>query len=300
MKKHNKILLAFLLNLFFSIFEFFGGIISGSVAIASDALHDLGDALSIGISYFLEKLSHKKPNSRYTYGYIRYSLLGSVLQSGILLLGSVIIIIRAAKRIAAPEAINYNEMLIFAVVGLIINLIAAFVTAGKGSLNQRAAHLHMLEDTLGWATVLVGAVIMRFTDFWLLDPVLSIALAVFIGINAARALIEVINIFLLKMPNGICPEEIKEHLMEIEGVKDIHHLHINSLDGSRHAATLHVIIEGDASKIKAEIREELAEHSVIHAVIETEGPDESCESLECTAYSELESEHSHHHHHHHH
>ena len=300
MKKHNKILLAFLLNLFFSVFEFFGGIISGSVAIASDALHDLGDALSIGISYFLEKLSRKKPDSSYTYGYIRFSLLGSVLQSGILLLGSLIIVVRAAKRIVNPTPINYNEMLVFAVAGLLINLIAAFITAGKGSLNQRAAHLHMLEDTLGWATVLLGAVIMRFTDFWLLDPALSIALAVFIGINAAKALAEVVRIFLLKVPSDVSTQEIKEHLLEIEGVLDIHHLHINSLDGNRHVATLHAVIAGDAAKIKAQIREELAEHSVIHAVIETESERDCCENSECTAYAELESEHSHHHHHHHH
>lgn len=298
MKKQNKILTAFLLNFFFAVFEFIGGIISGSVAISSDALHDFGDALSIFAAYFLEKLSRKEPNGRYTYGYIRYSVLGSVLSALILLLGAVIIIIRAVKRIAAPVSINYNEMLVFAVVGFLVNLTATVITSEKGSLNMKAVNLHMLEDALGWAAVLAGAIVMRFTDFIIIDPILSIAISLFIGINAIKALKETLNIFLMKVPDSVSVNEIEKHLLEIEGVNEIHHLHISSLDGCRHTASLHAVIEGNAAKIKDKIRCELAEHSIIHAVIETEYENDNCSFRECTAYKDslnAAALHSHHH-----
>ena len=174
MKTEKNILIAFILNLSFAIFEFFGGIFTGSVAIVSDAIHDVGDATSIGISYFLEKKSKRKPDEKYTYGYLRYSVIGSVITTLILLVGSVIVIINAFNKIMNPTEINYKGMIIFAVFGLVINFVAAFVTHGGGSLNQKAVNLHMLEDVLGWAVVLVGAIIMNFTDIKIIDPLMSI------------------------------------------------------------------------------------------------------------------------------
>ena len=115
MKSEKNILIAFLLNLTFSVFEFIGGIFTNSVAIISDSIHDLGDAVSIGISYFLEKKSKKQPDEIYTYGYLRYSVIGSVITTLILLVGSVLVVINAIKRILNPAEINYNGMIIFAV-----------------------------------------------------------------------------------------------------------------------------------------------------------------------------------------
>lgn len=298
MKSDKKILTAFSLNLCFSVFEFIGGIFTGSVAIASDALHDLGDSISIGISYFLERLSRQNPDEKYTYGYIRYSLLGSVITNMILLTGSVLVIYNAVLRLINPTPINYSKMIIFAVIGFAVNLAAAFLTRDKGSLNQKAVNLHMLEDSLGWAVVLVGAVIMRFTDITYLDPIMSIAIAIFILINAAKNLKEVLEIFLEKAPDGINTCEIMHHLSEIEGVEDIHHLHLRSLDGYRHAATLHIVTSANPASIKAAVREELAEHGIIHSVIETESVGEECTDKECHA-AHTEVHHTHHHAHHH-
>ena len=115
MRTEKNILVAFVLNLLFSIFEFVGGIFTGSVAIISDAIHDIGDALSIGISYFLEKKSKKQPDDVYTYGYARYSVIGSVITTLILLFGSVMVIYNAILRIINPVPINYNGMILFAV-----------------------------------------------------------------------------------------------------------------------------------------------------------------------------------------
>ena len=154
MKKNKKrktdknILIAFILNLTFSIIEFVGGTFTGSVAIISDSIHDLGDALSIGISYFLERKSKKKPDEKHTYGYIRYSVLGSTITTVILLTGSILVIYNAILRIINPVEINYNGMIIFAVFGVIINFIAAYFTKEGDSLNQKSVNLHMLEDVL--------------------------------------------------------------------------------------------------------------------------------------------------------
>lgn len=296
MKTQNNILIAFILNLFFSIFEFFGGIFTGSVAIVSDAIHDIGDALSIGISYFLEKKSKKQPDNIYTYGYARYSVIGGVITTLILLFGSVTVIINAMEKIINPTEINYNGMIIFAVVGVIINFAAAYFTREGDSINQKAVNLHMLEDVLGWAVVLIGAVIMRFTDFKILDPLMSIAVAIFILINTIKNLKEVIDIFCEKIPDGISTEEIKHHLLEIDGVIDVHHIHIWSIDGNGAYATMHIVTNVDTKEIKHKVKEELEEHGICHSTLELETENENCEHIEC----KVEHHHSHSHHHHHH
>lgn len=281
MKSDKKLLTAFSLNFAFAVFEFFGGIFTGSVAIASDALHDFGDSVSIGLAYLLERKSRKKPDSRYTFGYIRYSLLGAVITNFILLVGSATVIWRAVLRLINPTEINYNGMMVFAVVGFCTNLAAALLTGDKNSHSVKAVNLHLLEDTLGWAIVLAGAIIMRFTDIRIIDPIMSIALSLFIGFHAVNGLKETLEIFLLRVPNGIDPHEIEHHICEIGGVKSLHHLHLYSLDGYRHAATLHIVVSADAAKIKAAVRNELAEHGFVHTVIETENENEECSFPEC-------------------
>ena len=299
MKTERNILIAFILNFAFSIFEFVGGFFTGSVAIVSDAVHDIGDAASIGISYFLEKKSKKKPDEHYTYGYARYSVIGSVITTLILLVGSVLVVYNAILRIINPTPINYDGMIIFAVIGASVNFLAAFFTREGDSLNQKAVNLHMLEDVLGWIVVLVGAVIMRFTDISIIDPLMSVGVAVFIFINAFKNLKEAVDLFLEKTPHGIKIDEICEHLCHIEGVKDVHHVHVWSMDGYNNYATLHVVAEGDAHEIKEAIREELAEHGIAHATLELEAPDEHCHEKECSPKTH-EGDHGHHHHHHHH
>ena len=297
MKTERNILIAFILNLAFSIFEFVGGFFTGSVAIVSDAVHDIGDATSIGISYFLEKKSKKKPDEHYTYGYARYSVIGSVVTTLILLVGSVLVVYNAILRIIDPTPINYNGMIIFAIVGAAVNFLAALFTREGDSLNQKAVNLHMLEDVLGWIVVLVGAIIMRFTDFALIDPLMSIGVAIFIFVNAFRNLKEAIDLFLEKTPHGIEIDKIREHLCHIDGVNDVHHIHVWSMDGQSNYATLHVVAEGDSHKIKEAVREELAEHGIAHATLELEAPGEHCHEETCNPKVQ-EGGHGHHHHHH--
>ena len=296
MKTEKNILFAFLLNLMFSIFEFVGGIFTNSVAILSDAVHDMGDALSIGISLFLDKKSKKKPDNNYTYGYIRYSVLGGLITTVILLVGSVLVIYNAIVRIINPVDVNYKGMLIFAVAGVIMNFIAAYLTREGDSINQKSVNLHMLEDVLGWVVVLVGAIIMNFTDILIIDPIMSIGVAVFILINTLKNLKQILNLFLEKTPENINIEELKNHLKKIDGVNDIHHIHVWSIDGYNSYATMHIVTKSNNIKeIKEKIRKELAEHGICHAILETE--DEACDDVECKPNLHTEQEaHNHHHH----
>lgn len=296
MKTHKNILIAFILNLTFSILEFFGGIFTGSVAIISDSVHDLGDTVSIGFSYFLERKSQKQPDKKYTYGYLRFSVLGGMITTFILLFGSIVVVYNAILRIINPVNINYNGMIIFAVVGAVVNFGAAYFTREGDSINQKAVNLHMLEDMLGWVVVLIGAVVMRFTDFALIDPIMSIAVAVFIFINAVKNIKQVLDLFLEKTPDNIDPDEIIEHITKIDGVIDVHHLHLRSIDGYNNYATMHIVADGNHHEIKEKVREELAEHGICHATLELESPDEHCHIRECHIHHH---EHSHHHHHHH-
>ena len=294
MKTEKNILIAFILNISFSIFELFGGFITGSVAIISDSIHDFGDAISIGISYFLEKKSKKKANKKYTYGYVRYSVLGGVITTTILLVGSLLVIYNAITRLFNPVDINYKGMIIFAIIGVILNFIAAYVTREGESINQKSVNLHMLEDVLGWIVVLVGAIIMNFTDIKILDPIMSIGVALFILIHSLKNLSKVLDLFLEKTPSNVDIDKLEKDLLKIKGVDDIHHIHVWSIDGYNNYATMHIVSTSkDMKRIKEEIREELEEYNICHSILETET--EPCNDIECNV--EVHHEHEHHHHH---
>lgn len=293
MKTEKNILIAFILNFIFSIFEFVGGFLTNSVAIFSDSIHDLGDAISIGISYFMERKSKKGADNKYTYGYIRYSVLGGVITTTILLVGSILVIIGAVKRLFNPVEVNYSGMIIFAVFGVILNFIAAYVTKDGDSINQKSVNLHMLEDVLGWIVVLIGAIIMNFTDIRIIDSIMSIGVALFILFNSLKNLKKVLDLFLEKTPEDVDIDELKKHLLAIDGVIDIHHIHVWSIDGFNNYATFHIVTKKkDISALKKLIREELEEHNIHHSILETE--DEACDDKEC--HIEFNNVHSHHHH----
>lgn len=295
MKTDRNILITFLVNLFFSIFEFVGGIITHSNAIVSDAIHDMGDALSIGIAFVLERKSKQKPDNKYTYGYSRYSVIGSFITTIVLLISSLLVIYHSILRIMNPVEINYNGMILFAVVGILANSFAAFITREGDSLNQKTVRLHMLEDVLGWIVVLIGAVVMRFTGLLIIDPILSIGVAGFILYKAFGHFKEILDLFLEKIPDAISVEEVSEHLLNIKGIKDVHHIHIWSIDGVNNYATMHVVVEDLNHDVKHKIREELSEHGISHVTIELELDGEHCYEEECTL-KEVKV-HGHHHHH---
>jgi cobalt-zinc-cadmium efflux system protein len=186
-------------------------------------------------------------------------------------------------------------MLIFSVLGIAVNLAAAIFTHKGESLNQKAVNLHMLEDVLGWGVVLIGAVIMKFTDITYIDPIMSIGVAIFLIVNSFKNFKEILGIFFEKIPDGIDITELKHHLKEIDGVIDVHHFHVITIDGYNHIATLHVVTSSDPATIKKAVKGELSEHGISHTTVEIETPEEKCEDLICHPNH---TDHSHHHHHH--
>ena len=294
MKNEKNFLVAFILNLLFSVFELFGGIFTGSVAILSDAVHDIGDAASIGIAFAFEKKSKRPPDEKYTYGYIGYSLIGSLITTLILIFGSIAVIYNAIEKIISPAEINYNGMIVFAVIGVTVNLAATLLTRGSRSLNQKAVNLHMLEDVLGWTVVLIGAVLMRFTDFYILDPIMSIGIAIFILIHSLKSICKVFELLLKKTPRGIKINKLKNDLCKIDGVIEIHHIHVWSIDTYNNYATMHVVTSDNFNKIKKIIREELKKHNINHSTLELEDIYEHCNDKYC----HLDASTSEHHHHH--
>lgn len=296
MKTEKNILVAFILNLFFSVFEFVGGTITGSVSIISDAVHDIGDAISIGFSYFLERKSKREPDEVYTYGYRRFSVIGSLITTVILLFGSITVVYNAVIRIFNPVEINYSGMIIFAIIGTGVNLVAAIFTKDGHSLNQKAVNLHMLEDVLGWVIVLLGALVMRFTEISILDPIMSIGVSMFIFINAIKNLRSIENLFLEKMPSNMKMKEIKDIICEVDGVLDVHHIHIWSIDGYNNYATMHIVTDDENGRIKEKVRKELEKFNIVHVTLELEKSEERCHCEHC--HTEYMENCIHHHHHH--
>ena len=295
MKTEKNILIAFILNISFSIFELIGGFFTNSIAIFSDAIHDLGDALSIGISFVLEKKSKKKPDEKYTYGYARYSILGALITTMVLTIGSIFVILGGINRIIVPEKINYNGMIIFAIFGVIVNFLAAYFTKEGESINQKAVNLHMLEDVMGWIIVLIGSILMKYTDISIIDSIMSIGVAIYILINAFKNFKEILDLFLEKLPKNISIEEVKKHLNNIKDVIGVHHIHIWSIDGNTNYATLHIVTESkNICELKGKIKDELKNLGISHTTIEIEGKEDKCNEEECNVNS-IHIKHLHHH-----
>ena len=275
--EHNaseNIKVAFLLNIGFSILEAIGGFLTNSISIFTDSIHDLGDSISIGVSYLLEKQSNKDPNHKYTYGYLRYSLLGALITSIILLTGSVVVIYNAIPRIIHPEEINHDAMIIFAIFGVIINGYAAYRTSHGEKHNEKAINLHMLEDVFGWVAVLIGSIFIKIYNLTIIDPILSILITIYILFHVYKYIKEVFDIFMEKVPDNININDIKKNVEEkFEMIKNIHHIHVWSLDGVNNYMTLHVelnedINKDDLIKLKQDIKKELNKTGINHVTLE--------------------------------
>lgn len=275
----KNILTAFFLNLFFAIIELIGGLITNSVAILSDAVHDFGDCISLGISFQLQKKSNKGSDKNYSYGYKRFSLLGSVFLSGVLFVGSIFILVEAIKRLLSPQGVNAQGMLWLAILGIIINGAAALSVKRGNTLNERAVFLHIMEDVLGWIGVLVISIVMLFTSLPILDPLLSIGITFWVLYNVYKNLRDTFKILLQAIPEDLNIEELTQKLNQVDNVISIHDLHVWTQDGNSHVMTLHIVSNNSQSLIKEEIRSIAQTYNIEHVTIEFENSDYSCEYL---------------------
>jgi cobalt-zinc-cadmium efflux system protein len=271
----------FFLNFGFTLFEIVGGILTNSIAIISDALHDLGDSISIALAWFLEKYSHKKSDNKYTYGYGRFSLLGALINAMVLIIGSTFVLANAIPRIIEPQATNAEGMIIFAIVGVIVNGAAVFKLKNEESMNARVMMLHLLEDVLGWIAILAVAIALLFWQTYILDAILSIMITLYILFNVTVNLKKTISLFLQATPDHIQLDMIDEKLKSIDKVISSHHTHVWSLDGANHILTTHLIVEKSTTrdeivKIKSKCKQLFEDLKMTHFTIEIELEDEVC------------------------
>lgn len=273
----KNIAVAFVLNCFFVVVELVGGVLTNSIAILSDALHDFGDCLSLGIAWGLQKKADKKRDNKYSYGYKRFSLLGTVFLSGVLAVSSVIVIIEAVKRLAAPQPVDAHGMLWIAVFGIVINGAAALRLKKGDSLTERAVFLHIMEDVLGWVAVLLVSFAMIFVNVPVLDPLLSIAISVWVLVNVYRNMRDTFRILLQAVPDGVDLREVTKEIESIDGVCSIHDLHIWTQDGTTHVMTLHVVgSASETNRIKEEIYDVTEKYNIHHITMEFELAGEDC------------------------
>ena len=278
---NNRIGRAFFLNVTFTIIEFIGGILTNSTAIMADAVHDLGDSLSIGFAWFLSKVSEKGSNSEFTYGYRRLSLFGALINGLVLIIGSVWVLTEAIPKLLQPEMPIVEGMIALAVFGVLVNGFAAYKLSKGKTLNERVLNWHLLEDVLGWVAVLIVSIVLLFVDWPILDPALSILFTLYILINVAKNLWHTIRLFLQAIPDKELSKSVYKTLIELKEVDSIHHLHLWSLDGEHHVLTAHLALQEALStqqqlELKKSIAERLSKFNLEHTTIELEMTNEQC------------------------
>jgi len=278
----ENIKIAFALNLGFAILELIGGLAFNSVAILSDALHDLGDSISLGLAWFFENFSNRESDEKYPYGYGRFSLLSALINAIVLVLGSYIILSEAIKRLLEPEPTQPLGMIGFALLGILVNGAAALRLKNEESQNAKIVGWHLIEDVIGWIAVLIGGILMLLFDLPFIDPVLAIILSIYVLYNVLKNLQETLGLFLQRTPKNIDIDLLKGELCNCANVSSVHDTRIWSLDGERHVLSTHLVIAEDASKedilrIKRECKGKLmSTPHIAHVTIEIEYPGESC------------------------
>ncbi|MBW7866910.1 MAG: cation transporter [Brumimicrobium sp.] len=273
--------LAFWVNFLFAIFEIFGGLYVNSVAIISDAIHDLGDSFSLGGAYFLEKFSKKKADKRYSFGYGRYSLLSALLNSVILVTGSVFVVYESILRIIHPESSDALGMVVFAFFGIAINGIVMLRLHSSRTLNEKVVYWHMMEDVLGWVAVLIAALIMLVYPSPYIDPILSLLITSYILYGVIKRLKETLYFFLQGVPEELDLDGLKEEILAVPCIASIHDVHVWTLDGDHHVYTAHITLKNIDSfdqicETKNKVKTILEEHHFKYYTIETELDNERC------------------------
>ena len=285
-RSEGNVKVAFFLNLSFTIIEIIGGLYTNSLAILSDALHDLGDSFNLGLSWYFQKLSKKGRTKTFSYGYKRFSLLGAIINSIVLVIGSIFILTKAVPELFIPGDTNVEGMLYLSILGIVVNGAAVFKLRKGKSLNEKVVSLHLLEDVLGWVAVLIGSIIMMYTDAPFIDPLLSVFISLFVLYNVYKNLRKSMLVILQGIPEDVSLEDIRDKLKDISEISDVHDNHVWSMDGEYNILTIHLQLDKDyklseQAKLKEKVRSQLKDESINHITIEFEGQDENCELEDC-------------------
>jgi cobalt-zinc-cadmium efflux system protein len=277
---------AFFLNLAFTIIEIIGGLFTNSIAIIADALHDLGDSLSLGFSWFLDKYSKKKRTKDFSYGYRRFSLLAALINSLILITGSFFVLSKAIPRLLSPEPSNVTGMFFLAILGIIVNGVAVLRLKRGNSLNEKVVSWHLLEDVFGWIAILIISIVNMFIYAPILDPILAIMFTLVIVFNIFKSLKQIMSIFLQCTPPDLNIEEIEGKILSLKNVISIHDTHIWTMDGEYKVLTTHIVLseKSNLNKLKdtkCKVKEAMKSFNIQHSTIEFETENECCDLENC-------------------
>lgn len=239
--KSNSTKVAFFLNLSFTVLELAGGLISGSIAIIADSLHDFADSIALGLGWYFERKSEKEEsNERYTYGYKRFSMLSALINAIVLMLGAIYIFYEGIKRIMNPQMPDVKWMIGIAVLGMVLNGIGAWKLKSGKSLNKKVLTIHLLEDTVGWLAVFIVSIVLLFFDIPVLDPILAIVINLAVLVLVSVKLVDVVKIFLQRVPEGVNVPLLKQKILCIDGVERVNHFHVWGLTEQKKVVTVHV------------------------------------------------------------
>ena len=296
MKAKYTVWIAFFLNLSYAIVEFIAGGIFGSSAVLADSVHDLGDAIAIGISALLETISNREEDRHYTLGYKRFSLLGALVTAVILITGSILVILENIAKIFHPQSVNDEGIFWLGIIAITINVLASLVIRKGQTKNESILSLHFLEDTLGWVAVILMAIVLRFTDWYILDPLLSIAISFFILSKALPRFWSALKIFLDAVPEGVETSDLEKDLEALPNVNSVNQLSIWSMDGLENNAIVHICIKDweQMMETKEVVRQCLEERGVQNITIEVDSS-QSNHAQHRRKVRELEQKHVHHH-----
>jgi len=276
---------AFWINLVFTVIEIIGGFYTNSLAILSDAVHDLGDSMSLGMAWYFEKYSQKRRDKKYSYGYRRYSLLSATLNSLVICISSIFLLTQAIPRLFHPQESNAQGMVVLAILGIIANGYA-ILGLKKESLNERVVFYHLLEDVMGWVAVLIGALIMWWQKWPIIDPILSVLIALYILFRVFKNLREAIRIFLQGIPKNLSMDQLEKDVLSLPEVTGIHDLHLWSLDGNYHVVTMHIVLQSEKNMselndLRNEVNKILRNHAIQHGTVEFELDGDECSFEDC-------------------
>jgi cobalt-zinc-cadmium efflux system protein len=281
-RSDENIRTAFVVNLLFTLIEFAGGILTNSLAITADALHDLGDSFALGLAWFFERIATRGKTPLFSYGYRRFFLVSAVVNAIVLIIGSVLILALAVPRVFSPEPVNAEGMILLALLGILANGAAAYSVHRGKTMNETMVTWHLVEDVLGWVGILVVSIVLIVWDLPVLDPLFSLVITVFILVNVVRNFRKTMIIFLQGVPPSVTLKGVEEALLRLPLVQGIHDTHLWSLDGEHHILTTHLVVGKECTseeirQVKCSAREKAMEMGISHATLEIEALGEACE-----------------------
>lgn len=268
--KSSRLIITMLLNFVITIAEVIGGIISGSLSLISDALHNFSDGISVIISYFAIQLKKKRNTQKHTFGFKRAEILAALINSAVLVAISFYLFYESAIRFVSPQEVKGGIMTLVATVGLIANIAGTLLLKqdSKKSLNIKSAYLHLLSDAVSSAAVILGGLAIYLYSIYWLDPILTILISIYVLKESYEILIDTLHVLMEGTPDNISVEEIKKSVEQIKGVKDIHHLHVWSVGENDIHLEAHINIENmmtkDSDLIRSSVEDLLHNKFAIH------------------------------------